>query len=276
MKYEGEPLIYMSLGAGVQSTAMLVLANQGKIPRPEFAVFADTGDEPQYVYDYLEILKEWSEIPIRVTRHKTGISLSENFKNIALAGKTFVSIPVYTISPNGEKGLTRRQCTHEFKIEPIIQEVRRAMGLKFRQRVKRRAIAQIGISMDEATRMKPSREKWCTHTWPLIDLRMYRNDCYRIVVEAGLPEPQKSACTFCPFHSDREWMNLRDNHPSDFEKAVEVDELIRNMALINPRGLIGQQFVHNSCVPLREVKFRGEGQTEINWFENECEGMCGV
>ena len=54
-------LTYISLGAGVQSTAMYVLSALGKqgVPRADFAVFADTGDEPRHVYEQLEKLEDW-------------------------------------------------------------------------------------------------------------------------------------------------------------------------------------------------------------------------
>ena len=60
-----EPQSVISLGAGVQSTVLLLMAEQGLIlPRPIAAVFADTGWEPRQVYQHLEWLELQTTIPV--------------------------------------------------------------------------------------------------------------------------------------------------------------------------------------------------------------------
>ena len=86
-----------------------------------------------------------------------------------------------------------RQCTTEFKINPIRKALRKYKPV----------IQWIGISLDEAHRMKPSRDDWIENRWPLIDLRMKRHDCLRWMQEKGYPQPPRSACVFCPYMSDR-------------------------------------------------------------------------
>ena len=47
----------ISLGGGVQSTVMLLMAEREEItPLPSAAIFADTGWEPEYVYQHLSWL----------------------------------------------------------------------------------------------------------------------------------------------------------------------------------------------------------------------------
>jgi len=48
----------LSLGAGVQSTALLLLSIRSEIERLDCAIFADTGWEPQSVYTHLAWLEE--------------------------------------------------------------------------------------------------------------------------------------------------------------------------------------------------------------------------
>ena len=43
----------LSYGAGVQTTALLVLVASGKQPRPAAVLFADTGGEHPETYAYL-------------------------------------------------------------------------------------------------------------------------------------------------------------------------------------------------------------------------------
>jgi hypothetical protein len=52
-----EPTIRtLSLGAGVQSTTLLLMSLEGMLPKLDCAIFADTGWEPQRVYEHLDLI----------------------------------------------------------------------------------------------------------------------------------------------------------------------------------------------------------------------------
>lgn len=263
---------YLSLGAGVQSTALLVMSARGLhgCPRANIAVFADTGDEPAWVYEHLARLEAWSPIPIhRVQRGHLSYDLMVKQRN----GRRYASIPLYTASPDGgREGMLRRQCTSEYKIEPIEKFVREYLGYRPRMRVRHRVTALMGISIDEALRMKPARTPWVTSLYPLVGARLTRRACQEIIRREGLPEPRKSSCVFCPYHSDSFWKDLKANHPIEWAKAVEVDEQIRDMTM---RGQRQPGYLHRSCRPLAEVDFDPH-RDQVDLFLNECEGMCGV
>jgi hypothetical protein len=265
---------YISLGAGVQSSALLIMSAKGLYgcPKADIAIFADTGDEPQWVYDYLAILIPWGEkhgIPVHTTSKGR---LSEWVIERQQDGKRFVNIPVFTKGELDKIGMLRRQCTREFKIEPIEQYVRKYLGYGHRKRCKHQVDALHGISVDEATRMKPSKLKWMTNRFPLVDASLDRDDCLAIITGEGLPEPQKSSCVYCPYHSDFYWFQLKKYYPEEFEKAAKFDSSIRDMTM---RGRTDLAYLHRSCLPLREVEFDCTDE-EIDYFENECEGMCGL
>jgi hypothetical protein len=247
------PLHYISLGAGVQSSALLVMSDRGDhgITRADVAIFADTQDEPAWVYEQLGRLRSQVSIPIEVV---TAGKLSE-------AGPTFLRIPAFTEGG----GMIRRQCTSEFKIRPLQRAARRLGATR-----KNPATAMIGISTDEAHRMKPSLVKYIVNTYPLVDARLSRLDCVRYLEELDLPVPKKSACVFCPYHSDAQWKDLKQNYPAEWERAVAYDKHIRNSTKAGERR---PAFIHRSCRPLDEVDLN-ENQREL--FGNECEGMCGV
>jgi hypothetical protein len=257
-------LTYLSFGAGVQSTALLVCSNLGLhgVPRADVAIFADTGYEPQYVYDQLETMRKWSKISVEVVSPPSHDGMS-------------ATIPAFTRSEDGEAGILQRQCTSDWKVAPIQARVRSLLGYKPKQRVKKSALVLIGISVDEAHRMKPNTAKWITSAWPLVDARLRRSDCLRIVEDAGLPKPERSACYFCPFHSMSEWRFLRDKHPAEFAKAVAYDASIRKST-----GVERPVFLHRSLVPLDRVLLDRPEKSmfpeEPDQFGNECEGMCGV
>lgn len=263
-------LTVLSLGAGVQSSTMALMCAKGEItPMPDLAIFADTGAEPEGVYKWLDWLEPQLPFPVHRVMHKDG--LLEGL-NKSLADGKFAVVPFYTESDSKAGGLLRRQCTREYKIAPIQQEMRRLLGLSKGQRAgdEVKVIQYIGISTDEAVRMKPSRDKWVENRWPLIDLNMSRADCLKWMEKNAYPKPAKSACTFCPYHDDALWREMKRDDPKSFAEAVEMDKKIRNGAGEN------RLYVHRSMKPLDEVDFRNledVGQTRL--WDDECEGLCG-
>jgi len=260
----------VSLGAGVQSSTMALMFAKGELsPMPDGAIFADTGAEPQYVYDWLDWLETQLPFPVYRVVHKEG--LLEGIKS-SFKGERLAAAPFFTESKGGG-GMLRRQCTREYKVFPITRKLRELVGLKYRQKAPKKTLVTqyIGISLDESIRMKPSREHWIQHEWPLVDNRMRRLDCLGWMQKNGYPEPGRSACTFCPYHSDAEWSDLKNNHPEDFQSAVKIDEMIRG------GGTKEKLYLHRSLVPLTDADFATpEDRGQLTMFNDECEGMCGV
>ena len=146
----------ISLGAGVQSSTMALMAAKGEItPMPDCAIFADTGAEPAGVYRWLDTLEEL--LPFPVYRVMKGQGLRQHIID-AVAGGRFAGAPFFTESDNGG-GQLRRQCTREFKVEPILQQIRALLGLKKGERAAKAILARswIGISTDEAARVEPKK-----------------------------------------------------------------------------------------------------------------------
>jgi len=259
----------LSLGAGVQSSTMALMADAGEFgDKPDAAIFADTGWEPKPVLDHLNYLKTILSYPVHIV--KKGNIQDDILKALAPGGNQFASAPFYTINAEGKKGMGRRQCTREYKITPIAKKIREIFGLKPRQRFPKDKFVEVwvGISTDEAMRMKPSRFWWQKNKWPLIEKNMSRADCLKWYEGKGFKIPVKSACIGCPFHDDKFWIEMRDQRPKEFASAVEFD---KKMRMHNPKI---KNFVHRQCVPLDEVKFKEDDQIDL--FNNECEGMCGV
>lgn len=254
----------LSLGAGVQSTTLALMASVGELgEKPDCAIFADTGWEPGAVYAHLEKLRSAVDFPIYIVRQ--GNLREDTLAKSNSTGQRFASVPWFMRMPNGSQAMGRRQCTAEYKLRPIQRKVVELMGGK---RPKSGCEMWIGISTDEAIRMKPSRVQYIVNRWPLIEKGMNRNDCHRWLERFGWTAP-KSSCIGCPFHSNEQWRSLT---AEEFADAVLVDRAIRNQPKIK-----AQQFMHRSMIPLDEVDLRTAaelGQGDL--FGNECEGMCGV
>lgn len=261
----------LSLGAGVQSSTLALMIAAGELELINCAVFADTQSEPEAVYRHLDWLER--QLPFPVHRVTAG-SLREQIMAATKGEARMDARPPFFVS---DGGMLNRQCTQDYKLIPILRKVRELIGLKPRERAPKTPTVEqwIGISLDEAMRMKPSRLPYIVHRWPLIERRMTRVDCLAWLKVRGYPIPPKSACTFCPYHDDALWRDMRANDPVSFADALAVDRAIRN-------GLPGarkhaQWFLHVSRKPLDEVDFRtAEEAGQGRLFANECEGMCGV
>ena len=260
---------------------MALMAAAGEIePMPKAAVFADTQAEPQSVYRWLDWLE--SKLPFPVVRVTAG-SLTEatlSLKTNRKTGRSYYSnmIPAFVANADGTQGRVPRHCTYNYKIVPLTKACRQLGNIKRGQ--KDIGVVQwIGISLDESQRMKPSREPWCKHRWPLIERRMTRQKCLDWMKSHGYPQPPRSACVYCPFHSFAEWRRLQLTEPDGFAEAVRVEhELQRLHANVSANGKInGTPYLHKSCKPLDAVDFRSDAERgqSLLWMD-ECEGVCGV
>jgi hypothetical protein len=318
----------LSLGAGVQSTTMLLMAQHGLIDRPDVAIFADTGWEPPAVYQHLQwlegviagfdnpipilrvtkgnirddaysILQQWQDtppIPVADVR-------SDDYADLPLfapsAGPTkrrrvfrytrvgqFPQIPFYTTNKAGQRAQLRRQCTAEYKVRPILSKIRELTGMRGKKWKGSPVIMQIGISLDEAHRMKPAYVKWTRNDYPLVRLRMTRADCIAWLIDRGYPIPPKSSCIGCPFHGNKTWRTMRDSDPASFADAVQFDESMRHLVTWD-----APVYVHTSLTPLASADLStpmDHGQSEMIYddgsgsfdpeyeFDAECDGVCGV
>lgn len=313
----------LSLGAGVQSTAILLLACENSVMKFDAAIFADTGWEPKQVYDHLDRLEEVAKAAgIPVYRVSSG-----NIREDALdETKRFATMPLYVLGPEYEvtvvdderpchapdcgwyehaqaredillfdpdsddlaerlarvpepdrdcvacsnrgrivlrshvekrrdPGMARRQCTSEYKLKPIKAKVRELLGYPHPTPVPRDVWVEqnIGISTDEIGRARDSDVGYMRNRFPLLDLGWSRKDCDRYLKANGWTSVAKSACIGCPFHGNRQWRALRDEHPEEWADAVAFDDAIRNgSARANAEGkeLRGSMFLHRSRMPL--------------------------
>ena len=266
---------YISFGAGVQSSAMLALAEMGIIKDVKGAIFADTGDEPQWVYSFLRKVKSKSKIPIHICKSYYG-SLSK-----FTLDRKFVSAPVYTnetIEQIGMKnrkirgGMGQRQCTTLFKIQPIFNKVRELEDIVRKRLPKDHIHLGIGISTDEEGRKKESKTRWVKNIYPLLEMGISRNRCKEIVYGFYGEIPKKSSCVFCPYKTTKDFRFLKLNDPEGFKKACEFDERIR----ILDKSKKVENFIHRDKIPLKNVNL-DEHKKQIDFFDSMCEeGGCGL
>jgi hypothetical protein len=235
-----KPIIW-SYGGGKQSVAIGVLIAQGKLPMPERAVIADTGREASSTWRYLEQhmqpLLDSVGLQVEIVPHSYATVDMYN-------GSGRMVLPAYTA---GGEGQLRIMCSNNWKRDVIyrwLREPERGYGPK------NPVVQWLGYSLDEIGRCKPSKRKWIEIEWPLLmgyGVTMRRDECVRTILDAGLPEPRKSRCKMCPFMTNAEWAEQKENDPADHLYAIQLDRQIREA---DKRGGV---FVHRSGVPLEQA-----------------------
>lgn len=216
----------ISYGGGVQSTALVVLAAQGEIDF-QFALMANVGDDSEHpaTLKYVrEVMTPWlADKPVQLE------ILSRVFRRGPRAGQVetlysrlyrddLIGTPIPVRLANGAPA--PRGCTADFKIRVIARWLKENGAS-----AETPATVAIGISTDEYQRAGRGRdEPHELRTYPLLDLGLSRVDCQRIIAEAGLPVPPKSACYFCPFHRPQYWSEMRRDTPELFEKAADLED----------------------------------------------------
>ena len=290
----------LSFGAGVQSTALLLMSATGILPRLDGAIFADVGNEPAKVYKHLDWCIEFAGkhgIPVHVVKGtEDGLRL-DVLNNVTKAdGGRAPVLPYFTATIEGQpSGMSMRHCTVDYKIKPLMKFVKREiLGIKKYGRSPKEPVVQqwIGISQDEISRAKNSREPWSEHVFPFLnwgidspDGKVWRR--YQIInwLKENFPEIEvpRSACIVCPFHSNAEWRRIKENPEEwaqavEFDKAVRVDHRKRTRKDGTPyKPMLQKRYLHKSCKPLDEVDIRSdEEKGQGNLWDNECEGMCGM
>jgi hypothetical protein len=265
-----------SFGGGVQSTAVMVLQAQGKLAqRFDVFVHANVGHDSEnpktvaYMRDYAEPYMQAHGIRFETTQ-KTTRGEPETLHEYAY--RTQKSIPIPAFMSGGAPG--NRTCTANFKIDVLDRWIR-AQGVD-------RATFGLGISTDEMRRMRG--ENWYDNyqgrklgfmkrlAHPLIDHGVSREDCRRIITDAGLPMPPKSSCYFCPFTRMSEWVEMRREDPDLFEKAAELEDMLNEK-----RAALGRDelYLSSKLRPLREIVPQQPLLFEMEDETNDCgSGYC--
>ena len=260
------PLKILSLGAGVQSTTVALLSKHAELEPLDCAIFADTGWEPAAVYRHLAWLE--TQLPFPVHHVSAGNRIQDQLRQTS--NTRLPNLPMFTEG----QGRLQRQCTRDYKIEPIHQKIRQLLGLKKGQHAQKWGLAEkwIGISLDEAGRMRANEHTWMPHRYPLVfDIPMSRHACIKWLKAHGYQEPPRSACIGCPFHNNKEWRALKNNSPGEFQEAVTFEQTRGQAA--GPQRL--RSYLHQARIPLDQVDFSTpEDRGQLNWLD-ECTGLCG-
>jgi hypothetical protein len=235
-----------SCGGGTQSAGMAALFVKGILPRPDFAVIADTGREKRTTWEYLDrvLRPELKKIGLEI--HKVGAAEYATVDLLGLNGD--VLMPMFT-TQSGVIAKLQNFCSYEWKKRVVQRWAKQTMGFE-------QVDNWMGISADETRRVRQSSQRWWQLKYPLVfDVRMTKRELILLVESMGWPAPSGSYCWMCPQMSDKEWKNQRDNEPDEFQQAIELE---RELRIKDPFV-----YLHKSAMPLDEVVFGDSQQDEL-------------
>lgn len=210
----------VSFGGGTNSTAMLIGMYERKIP-VDLILFADTGAEMPYTYEYVEIMNRWLKdhdmTEITVVRN-----LDEDGNRVTLEEHCLH----YKNLPSIAYG--RKQCSVRFKVSPQDKFCNRYEPFKQIWSNGEKINKYIGYDAGEERRKANAfvydiQDTKYNKIYALIDWGWYREDCIRKIQEYGLPLPGKSSCFFCPSMKKHEIKKLKKEHPELYSRAIGIE-----------------------------------------------------
>lgn len=259
----------LMMGYGTQTIGLLLMVLDGKIKEDlDLVIFADTGSEPKHVYEYASMFDEYVKSKYGITIHRVAKGLKSLESDITdyIQGETETKAKLlpYFSSNNG---MLMRQCTDHYKIRPIDNYLK----FKFKPNKNETIEKWFGISVDEIQRMRISQVSWNYNRYPLIELELNRQQVISYVMKYhNLPEPPRSSCYFCPFHSTNYWRFLKNNHNEEYKKAIKFDKVVRKYP-----GMREDLYLHRDCRPLDKIDLTPLPSLFTELID-ECNGYCGI
>lgn len=210
----------VSFGGGTNSAAVLVGMYQKAIPI-DLILFADTGAEHPYTYQFIEIMNDWlikrglPEITVvrNVDRYGNRLSLETE----CLRSNTLPSI-----------AYGHKQCSHKHKIAPQDKYCNNYPPCREVWARGEKVFKYVGYDAGERRRRDNAlkydlTDKKYIKKYPLIQWGWGRDECIRQIKKAGLPQPGKSSCFFCPSMKKHEVEALKAQYPELFKRAIALE-----------------------------------------------------
>jgi hypothetical protein len=239
-RMEGKTATVWSCGGGVQSTAIAALICAGKLPKPDYSIITDVGYEKSATFEYVKghMIPRLTEAGVLLNIVRT----TDYADNTIMDAEGYVRIPAFQRLNEKDSAKFQTHCSGRWKAA-VARKWMREQGIT-------KAINWIGISLDEAHRARPSTLQWVDLRYPLIDMGIRREDCLWLIAQHGWPRPPRTSCYICPLQEDGSWLRTRQQYPEDWSRAVAIEQQIQSL---NPNV-----YLHRSCVPLPEVRFKFE------------------
>lgn len=231
----------VSYGGGTNSTAMLIECVKREI-KIDLILFADTGGEKPHTYEYKKLFNKWLKengMPEIVTvqqvnQYGTAITLEQLCLNKHML-------------PSLAYGF--KTCSQKHKIAPQDKYVNNWRPAKDIWKAGQKITKFIGYDADEPQRAKDYDDKKYNFYYPLLEWDYGRDECVKSIDDAGLPQPLKSACFYCPSSKATEIHELQDVYPHLMDRAIAME---RGADLRTVKGL-GRRFAWSELIRQKDM-----------------------
>jgi hypothetical protein len=228
----------------------------------DLTLFADTGGEKPHTYAHIGEFNLWlmdRGMPdIRTVMRVNQDGDVRTLEKDCLDGKMLPSIAY------GFKA-----CSMKYKRDPQDKFCNNHDDCKEVWARGEKVVKFIGYDMDEPHRARIPEDDKYIYRYPLIEWNWGREECIAAIGRAGVSQPGKSACFFCPSSKKPEIYLLRRQYPALAERAVAME---RNAELTAVKGL-GRAFAWGDLYAADDAQAKLFPETPI---EEACECYDGA
>ena len=188
----------------------------------DLILFADTGAEQPHTYQFIKTMNEWlrnRSLPeITVVKNVDRYGNRLDLETECLRSCTLPSI-----------AYGHKQCSHKHKIAPQDKFCNNYPPCREVWARGERVYKFVGYDAGEQRRRDNAlkydlADKKYIKQYPLIAWGWNRDDCIRELEKAGLPQPGKSSCFFCPSMKKHEIETMKTQYPDLFLRAIAIEE----------------------------------------------------
>lgn len=215
-KYPDLTLHVGAAGLGVNTVAYLIESTKQGIIF-DLILFADPGKENPKTYAYIPIINKW------LSEH--GQPQITTVYNVNKDGK-FIGLYQDCLNnkmlPSIAYGF--KSCSLKWKRAPQDKYLNNYLPAEFVWVNGGVVLKYLGYDVDESHRTsKDFSDKKYQFVYKLVELEMGRFECVKSIIDAGLPLPPKSSCTFCPSMKPWEIIELYETEAKEFYDAVYME-----------------------------------------------------
>jgi hypothetical protein len=238
--------VVVAYGGGTDSTAMIIELVRLRIPILAI-LFADTGGETKRTYAYVKLFSFWL-----VQQGYPAITTVRNVPsrgpNKGVPQELFANLWKNQSLPPVAFNL--HTCSERFKIRPQQRWIGEQAWAQEAWAAGEKILQLVGFEFEEGYRVNRTHPmieasgKFEGH-YPLVEWQWTRERCVQVIAAAGLPQPGKSACFFCPMRKEAEIRELAAEEPEKFAMALALEaRALASGKIKNPeiKGLGGRKF----------------------------------
>jgi len=220
------PLI-VNYGAGTDSTAMLIELVRLRIV-PDIVLFANTGSEKPWTYVYAELFSNWL-----IQNGMPGVTVVQRpMSKPSKTGSGYVTLEGNCIQNRTLPSLAfgRKACSLKWKADPMDKLLGQWWLVRNAWAEGRKPVKLIGYDSgpkDSRRAINRTEDEKFIYRYPLREWGWTREVCQQVIASAGLPDPGKSACYFCPASKPWELMQLAQQHPELWMRSVMMEDRAR-------------------------------------------------